>query len=153
MNEFPFLGGYRVLLGVLAYLWVGALAALVVFSRKKRVVLPPVVVVVEPSLFERIRPLLEPAANGSLSAEGKAQLERLILGFWKEKLDLPEMGMVEALEQLKAHAQAGELLRAMERWLHQRAGASASEVNALIEVYRKATEPAPAAATDRGRSR
>ena len=137
-ERFPFIGGYRVFLGLVALLWIGGIAAFVVSYRKKRVVAAPVVVVPEPSFAERIRPLVEAAASGKLSLDGKAQLERLLMGFWREKLNLPELRMAEALEQLKAHAQAGELLRALERWLHQRTGAPAEEVNRLLEPYRGA---------------
>jgi len=141
-ERFPFIGGYRVLLGVLALLWVGGIAAFAVASRKKRVVAVPVVVVPEPSFGERIRPLVEAAANGKLSLDDKALLERLIMGFWREKLGLPDLRMAEALQRLKAHAQAGEILHALERWLHQRSGASPDEVNSLLEPYR---QPPPAA--------
>jgi hypothetical protein len=139
-GRFPFIGGYRVFLGLVALLWVGGIAGFVISYRKRRVVAVPVVVVPEPSFAERIRPLVEAAAAGKLSLEDKAQLERLMMGFWREKLHLPvEQRMAESLDQLKAHAQAGELLRALERWLHQRAGATAQEVNALLEPYRRVT--------------
>ena len=80
---------------------------------------------------------MEAAAGGNLSVDGKAQLERLLMGFWREKLNLPDVRMAEALAELKAHAQAGELLRALERWLHQRTGATAAEVQALLAPYRR----------------
>jgi hypothetical protein len=136
-ERFPFIGGYRVFLGLVALLWAGGIAGFVISYRKKRVITAPPAVVPEPSFAERIRPLVEAAANGTLTPEGKAQLERLMMGFWREKLNLPaEQRMAEALERLKAHAQAGELLRALERWLHQRASAPAEEVRALLAPYR-----------------
>jgi hypothetical protein len=136
-EKFPFIGGYRVFLGLLALLWVGGIVAFILSYRKKRVVAAPVVVVPEPSFAERIRPLVEAAAAGQLSLEDKARLERLLMGFWREKLNLPELRMADSLEQLKAHAQAGELLRALERWLHQPNGASTEEVTALLNPYRQ----------------
>ena len=142
-GRFPFIGGYRVFLGVIGLLWVGGITGFVLSYRKKRVVVEPVVAVPEPTFAERIRPLVEAAAGGKLSLEGKAQLERLLMGFWREKLSLPDLRMAEALARLKAHAQAGESIRALERWLHQRTGISADEVNALLEPYRGANRPPP----------
>lgn len=141
-ERFPFIGGYRFFLGLVALLWVGGIAGFVMSYRKKRVVVVPAVVVPEPTFAERMRPLVEAAAAGQLSPDGQAALERLLMGYWREKLGLPEMPMAEALGQLKAHAQAGELLRALERWLHQRAGASAQEVSALLAPYRQSGEGA-----------
>ena len=136
-RRFPFMGGYRAFLALLSLLWVLGLCGYVLSRRKKRVVVAPVAAAPEPTFAERIRPLVEAAAGGNLSVDGKAQLERLLMGFWREKLNLPDVRMAEALAELKAHAQAGELLRALERWLHQRTGATAAEVQALLAPYRR----------------
>jgi hypothetical protein len=136
-GRFPFIGGYRLFLALVALLWVGGIAGFVMSYRKKRVVEAPVVVVPEPTFAERMRPLVEAAAAGQLSPDGQAALERLLMGYWRERLNLPELRMAEALDQLKAHAQAGELLRALERWLHQRNGVSSQEVNTLLAPYRQ----------------
>ncbi len=149
-EPFPFIGGYRVFLGMLGLLWAGGLAAFALSYRKKPAAVAPPGVAPEPTFAERLRPLVEAAARGGLSVDGQAQLERLLMGFWREELNLPELRMAESVERLKAHAQAGALLRALERWLHQRAGAPADEVQALLEPYRRA--PAAAPTTDRGRA-
>jgi len=140
---FPFIGGYRVMLIVLAVVWVGGLAAFIIASRKRRVVAAPVIGPLQPSLAERLRPLVEAAAMGQLSVEGQATLERMLMGYWREKLSLPDVRMAEALMRLKAHAEAGELLRALERWLHRPGGASKDEVASLLQPYRNI--PAPVA--------
>ena len=151
-ERFPFLGGYRVFLALLTGLWVGGLGLFVWSYRKRRVVIAPVVAVPEPSLADRLRPLVEAAAAGNLSAEGKAQLERLFMAFWRERLNVPEdQRMAEALAQLQLHAQAGKLLRALEHWLHHRAGATADEVRALLEPYRQLRAPVPDSAAKSGR--
>jgi hypothetical protein len=141
---FPFIGGYRMFLVLLAVLWAGGFVAFVLIGRRKKVVAAAPVEPPPPSLAERMRPLVEAAAAGKLTADGQAQLERLLLGFWREKLRLPEQRMAEALRQLKEHREAGILLRALERWLHQRSGASAAEVNALLEPYRQPVTPTSA---------
>ncbi|MBN2507746.1 MAG: hypothetical protein JXQ71_13740 [Verrucomicrobia bacterium] len=135
-RRFPFLGGYRVMLALLAVLWLAGLAAYILSQRKKRVVAQAAAPVPAPSLAARLRPLVEAAARGRLDAEGQAQLERLLTGYWRVKLALPEGRMAEALRRLKAHAEAGELLRALERWLHRPGGVSAAEVAAVLEPYR-----------------
>ena len=142
-RPFPFIGGYRAFLLLLGLLWAGGIAAFVVSYRKRRIVVVPAPVVVAPSLADRMRPLVEAAVRGELSTDGQAQLERLLLGYWREQLDLPELRMAEALARLKEHAEAGQLLRALERWLHQRAGAPVEEVSALLEPYRRVPASPP----------
>jgi hypothetical protein len=144
-RPFPWIGGYRMLLAALALLWAGGIVGFAIAFRKKSSVEAPPTVVAQPSFAERLRPLVEAAAAGQLSAEGKAQLERLMMGYWRERLNLPDLRMAEALARLKAHAQAGALLRALERWLHRPTGVSPTEINAVLEPYRAG--PAPVAAT------
>lgn len=139
----PWIGGYRAGLGLLAVLWVGGLAAFYFAFHRKRVVESPPLVLPQPSFAERLRPLVEAAATGKLTADGKAQLERLMMGYWREKLNLPDLRMAEALRRLKAHADAGQLLHSLEKWLHRQGGASPAEVAAVLEPYR--TAPAAAA--------
>ncbi len=135
-RPFPWIGGYRMLLGILAALWVLGLLSFVWFYRRKKPVLmvddtPP-----PPTYAERMRPFVEAAAAGSLTSSGQAQLERLMTGYWREKLALPEnQRMAESLAALMRDTQAGSLLRAMERWLHCPGGASAAEINSLLEPY------------------
>jgi hypothetical protein len=147
---FPWIGGYRVLLGVIAVIWVGGLAAFIWAGRKKRAVAAPVVTTPPPSLAELMRPLVDAAATGKITSEGQARLERLLMGYWREKLNLPDLRMAEALLRLKAHAEAGALLRALERWLHRPGGASPQEVAALLEPYR--CIPAPTQLLEGGRA-
>jgi len=131
---FPWIGGYRVALGFMGLLWAGGIAAFVMAGRKKPAP-TPAPLPAPPSLAERLRPLVEAAAAGRLSTEGQAQLERLLTAYWREKLGLPELRMAEAVTRLKNHDQAGALLRALERWLHRPDGASAAEINAVLEPY------------------
>jgi hypothetical protein len=138
---FPFVGGYRAALVILGVLWVGGIAAFILLSRKKRAVAAPVMAPPAPSFAERLRPLVEEAAAGKLSVEGQANLERLIMGYWREKLNLSELRVSEALAKLKAHSEAGELLRALERWLHRPGGVTREEVSTLLEPYRNLPVP------------
>lgn len=135
-QPFPWIGGYRMVLGALAVLWVLGLLAFIWFGRRKKAIVVEELVVPPPTYAERMRPFVEAAAAGSLTASGQAELERLMSGYWREKLALPEQRMADALAALKLHPEAGSLLRALERWLHRPGGASPGEVNGLLEPYR-----------------
>ena len=136
-RPFPWFGGYRMLLGGLALLWLAGIAAFVFFGRKRKVLVVPVIIPPSPTFAERMLPFVEAAAAGNLSADGQAALERLMTGFWRDKLALPDQRMADALAELKRHSEAGALLRALERWLHRPGGATREEVNELIEPYRQ----------------
>jgi hypothetical protein len=135
-RPFPWFGGYRMLLGALATVWVLGLFAFSWIGRRKKTA-----VVIEqapppPGYAERMRPLVEQAAAGKLSASGQAELERLMTGYWREKISLHDPRMADALAAMKRHPEAGAILRALERWLHRPGGASREEINSLLEPYR-----------------
>ncbi|MGC4014712.1 MAG: hypothetical protein QM755_09390 [Luteolibacter sp.] len=139
-QPFPWFGGYRMMMGGLAALWLCGLPALIWLGRKKKTddmeaPAPPA-----PSYAERMRPLVEAAAAGKLTASGQAELERLMTGYWREKLASPGERMTAVLASLKQHPEAGALLRALEHWLHHPGGANRKEIDALLEPYR---QPAP----------
>ncbi len=136
-QPFPALGGYRMLLGGLAVLWLCGLPALIWLGRKKLELAVVEEVIPALSYAERIRPFVEAAAAGNLTATDQATLERLLTGYWREKIAQPEKRMGEVLTALKAHPEAGSLLLALERWLHRPGGASRAEVEKLLEPYRQ----------------
>ena len=146
-QPFPKIGGYRTILGGLAVLWLCGLPALIWLGRKKVELAVAEEIIPTPSYAERMQPLVEAAAAGNLTATGQATLERLLTGFWREKIARPEQRMGEALTALKAHPEAGSLLRALERWLHQPSGASRMEIEKLLAPYR---QPATAVAEEVG---
>lgn len=136
-RAFPALGGYRMILGGLAVLWLCGLPALIWLGRKKPVAAVAAESIPTPSYAERMQPLVEAAAAGNLTASDQAMLERLLTGYWREKIARPEQRMGEALAALKGHPEAGSLLRALEHWLHQPGGASRAEIEKLLEPYRQ----------------
>jgi Mg-chelatase subunit ChlD len=118
----PRFGGYKALLAGLAGLWVAGLAALVLAGRRRAAPAPPPPP--RPATFaERLRPLVSAAADGTLDVGGRAELERLLTGYWRVRLALPPQRMAATIAALRSHAQAGELLAALERWLHRPGGA------------------------------
>jgi hypothetical protein len=146
-RRFPFVGGYRVFLILAVLLWVGGIIGFVMSYRQRKTTAAPVLTAPLPTFAERLRPLVEAAARGELSIEEKAQVERLLTGFWREKLRLPEQRMADALAELKAHTEAGALLRTLERWLHRREGASAEQISSLLAPYRDAPATSHGGAT------
>jgi hypothetical protein len=135
-RPFPWFGGYRMMLGGLVVVWLCGLPALIWLGRKKKVDAVEEVVLPPPTYAERMRPYVEAAAAGQLTTAGQAELERLMTGYWREKVASPGQRMAEALAALKGHAEAGSLLRALEHWLHQPGGASRAEIERLLEPYR-----------------
>ena len=135
-QPFPWFGGYRIFLAGLAGLWILGLCAFFWFGRKRKPQVVDEIIPATPSYAERMRPMVEAAAAGRLDAAGQAELERLMTGYWREKLKLPDQRMADALAELKRHPEAGSLLRSLERWLHRPGGASPDEVDSLLEPYR-----------------
>jgi hypothetical protein len=88
-------------------------------------------------LAERLAPLVAQAQTGTLDSVGLAQLERLLIATWRERLDLGGIDYRSALQRLRDDATAGALLRQVERWLHARPEGSAPvDVGALLAPYR-----------------
>lgn len=135
-RPFPWLGGYRIALAAFAVFWVLGLIAFAWFGRRRKVVDDSPSAPLPPTYAERMRPYVEAAAAGNLTPSGQAELERLMTGYWREKLRLPEQRMADELASLKSHPEAGELIRALEKWLHRPGGATPSEVQGLLEPYR-----------------
>jgi hypothetical protein len=126
---------YKPLMIAAAVLWLLLLVPLILAGRKRRSVqVTPAAR--PPTLADRLRPLVEQAARGELSADGKGQLERMLLGFWRHRLALHEVTMAETLARLKEHREAGALLRALEDWLHRPPGAASVDVAAVLAPYK-----------------
>lgn len=138
------LSGYRALMIAAGVLWAVLIVPLV--WRKRRKPLPSAPLVREPTLADRLRPLVEQAAHGALSRDGQAQLERLLLSYWRHKLNLEGLSMVEAVARLRQHPEAGELLRALESWLHRPPGSAPVNVSGMLEPYKNLAEGDPSAA-------
>ncbi|HUG68672.1 MAG TPA: hypothetical protein VMM76_13035 [Pirellulaceae bacterium] len=142
-SPLPFAWPYRILLAGAVLLW---LIPLVWWkkqrmSHRKRVtkeVHPP-----NPSLSDQLKPLVEAALDGRSSPREQATLERLLLSFWREKLNLNECGSQQALASMRAHREAGALLRQVDAWLHMPPGRREIDVPALLAPYRNVTGVSP----------
>jgi hypothetical protein len=126
------LGGWKPWLLALAGIWI--LAVLIVLRPRRRSAAATVAPL--PTLVELLTPLVEAAASGSLDVPGQARLERLLLAFWRERLALDRLEPAAALARLRAHPEAGALLRGTDAWLHQPPGRAAVDVATLLAPYR-----------------
>jgi hypothetical protein len=146
------LGGYTQALIIGGVLWTVGLVVLLVSGRKKRaeatgIAARPV------TLAERLRPLVERARDGQLSSVERAQLELSLVTYWRRKLGLVNERPEIALVKLREHAEAGPLLRALERWLHEPLPREQVDLATLLAPYRNlppdALDAAPAAPSSR----
>lgn len=130
----PRVAGYSTLQVVAGVLWgIGLLAILFVGRRFRR---QRVVEAVRPTLADRMRPLVAAVAGGAADDAAKAELERLLVAFWRAKLGLRDVKAAEAVAAIRAHAEAGALLRQVEDWLHRPEPPGQVDVAALLAPYR-----------------
>ena len=80
-----------------------------------------------------------------LSIAEQGRLELLLLRFWGDRLGLGSLSADQAVARLRREPEAGALLLAVERWLHDRGGAApqpeqdvAERLSALLAPYRQA---------------
>lgn len=136
---------YQTLVIVLAAVWV--LIPVVVWTRRWLRRTPPPIVAPpapEPTLADHLRPLIERAMSEGLSIREQGRLELLLVRFWAERLGMTDVPPTEVLAHLRRHAEAGELLRSVERWLHARGEGHAQptvDLTELLRPYRSAPAP------------
>ncbi len=140
-SESPSVGGYQTLVIVGSLLWLLGLVAILLIGRRRK--LESEVTVDRPvTLADRLRPIVEEAIRGSLARERQAELERLLLTYWRRRLDLESTPAADAIQTLRQHPEAGELLRQLENWLHRPEPIGEVDVGALLAPYREATSDA-----------
>jgi hypothetical protein len=130
----PRLGGYRLLAVLAAIAWWLGLVAILMAGRRRGAATTmasarPV------TLAQRLRPLVERAVEGGLNQTELAELERVLLAYWRRRLGIDNLRPAEAIVALRRHPEAGELLRALESWLHRPARDAATDVSRLLKPY------------------
>lgn len=142
--EGPGAGGFTTIFRAVLLLWLLPAAAWLFWKWKNRPRPEPEVVAHVPTLAERLQPLVDAARRGELDLAGQAQLERMLLGYWREQLGLGAQPQAEAVRRMRADAEAGELLRTVEAWLHRPEAnrPDQAEVEALLDRYRNISVPA-----------
>lgn len=135
VRPMPRLGGYRALLAAVGAVWLIGLIALLYGRRRRRAAI--IAAAAPISLVDQLRPLVASAIQGNLSGAQQAELERLLLGYWRRRLGLEDSEPAAAIAHLRRHERAGELLRQVEAWLHQPGGAQRVDIAAVLEPYRE----------------
>lgn len=135
-GAFARLGGYKAVMIGAAVLWVLCAIPLFLAHRRRREVAAAPAPAPPPTLAERLYPLIESAREGKLDADAQAQLERMLIGHWRERLGLDSLDASEAMSRLRAHPEAGALLRALEDWLHRPPGSAKVDLEAVLAPYR-----------------
>lgn len=133
----PRLSGYRTLQIVFGVLWVVGLLAILLLGRKRKTKATPIVAKV--TLADRLRPLVESVAAGRADTAAQAELERLLVSYWRLRLGLREMNAATALTKIRNHPEAGALLRQVELWLHAPARPTDLDLGKLLQPYRSVT--------------
>jgi hypothetical protein len=133
-TEPPRLAGYRVLQIAAGVLWLlGLLAILFVGKKRRRAAAAPPG---KPTLADRLRPLVEAVATGAAGDAQKAELERLLVAFWRDRLGLRDQKAAAAIVAIRQHAEAGQLLRQLEAWLHMPKPPAPVDLQAVLAPYR-----------------
>lgn len=131
----PRVGGYQMMLIAGAIVWVLGLLALLFWGRARRTAEQQAARQV--TLADRLEPLLQQAQSGELSGAQQADLERMLLTYWRNKLDLNDANASDAMAELKRHETAGQVLRQLETWLHMPADRRAPvDLGELLKPYR-----------------
>lgn len=128
------LGGYSVLLWIAGVVWVVGLLVILFGWRRKKVD-PTAATEHVVTLADRLRPSVEAAIAGNLSSDGMADLERMLLTYWRRRLDLRDVKAGEAIARLREHDNAGPLLKQLENWLHRPGPTPDVDVAALLRPY------------------
>jgi hypothetical protein len=139
-GELPSVGGYSRVLVLFGIAWIAVLVVLLV-ARRGRAAADESQEPSAQTAANRLRPLVEAAMTGELGDVQKAELEWVLLDYWRERLDLQDLDALTSLKTLREHPEAGELLRRLEEWLHQPPGRKTADVDvtALLKPYTKAT--------------
>lgn len=130
-------GGYRRWLWFGGFLWVCGLVVIGLAWRSRSSGTSAESAASPLSRLQRIERLLDQAAaSGRLEPSETAQLEGLILGFWRDRKHLQDADPRDALTRLRSDPDAGPLLRHLERWLYDRPDPADSD-----SALRTALEP------------
>ncbi len=137
--------------------WVTGLLGLIFLGRRRQ----PVKVQLAPediarAKLRRIELLIETAMREpAFSVQQKAELDLLIVDFWRERRDLTGVAPDKAIQALRTDPEAGPLLQRAERWLYDRPeNTSREEISALLaplrELVREASAKGPPSLSSKG---
>lgn len=113
--------------------WVSLLVIVLWWRRRQRSIAPAPHRATE--AFAELRSLAALAAEGRVTEEGRARLERLLIGYWRARLDLGDSPPADALRRLLRHEDSGPVLRAVRDWAHHPDRPTPAELASLLREY------------------
>jgi hypothetical protein len=128
---------YRVLLIVGAVVWGLGFVLILLWGRRK-LRAAQLAAAGPATVADRLRPLVIRAMTGMLSMEQRAELERTLIAFWRQRLGLEKEKAPEALARMRQHPEAGALLNQLELWLHRPGTAQQVDIGKLLWPYQLA---------------
>ena len=134
----PRMGGYQILMLVLAVLWTLGLLGLIFLGHKRKAQqqdqTPPT------TLAAMLKLRIQKACDNEADSKDLAELERMLVAFWQKKLNLDADAPHQAIVKIRQHADSGPLMQKIESWVHQpqtnRAGDQDVDWESLLEPYR-----------------
>ena len=113
----PRMGGYKVLVIVLAVLWTLGLLGLIFLGRKRK---PDELAEETPTtLAAMLKQRIQTACDNTAGSKELAELERMLVAFWQKKLNLESESPHQAIVKVRQHPDSGGLMRKLETWIHQ----------------------------------
>ena len=138
-GKLPSIGGYKNILITAGIIW--AICPLILLLVKRRKNKESNSLVSNPeNMADRLHPLIEAARDGKLSIAEQAELERSLIGFWRERLQLQSKTPISALAEIRQHEEASQLFEQLESWLHKPNPQSPVNLKTLLEPYRNVTK-------------
>lgn len=134
-TESKFRSYYVPILFVSGIIWMAGLLAILFYGRGTLKKASVITKVTTPA--EKMRPLVDAAIAGKLTAAQQAELERILSEFWSAKLNLGHLPADQLRTTLREHPEATQMLEQIDFWLHRPAGEAAQpvDVNALLKPY------------------
>ena len=130
----PSLGGYRTLMIAAITAWTLVLLGLIFLGYKKAE--PTEQKQKQKSLADLLQDRLQAVQDGDANPTMYAELERMLFGFWRRKLELEQDPPATALGKIHQHEEAGPLMRQLEQWMHNPAADKNVSLSELLEPFR-----------------
>ena len=124
---------YETALWIGAGVWLIGLLAILLVGRKRKI--RRAAATQPKSVADRLRPLVEQAAAGTLDDRGKAELERTLEAFWRRKLNLNDSSAMDLRKTLRDHPQAQEMLKQFDVWLYRPGESEEVDIDQLLAPY------------------
>lgn len=130
----PPLGGYLFWMRILAVLWIIGIFVILFAKRKDHNKNEDTDLPV-PTLADRLQPMVEKAISGKLSNAQMAELEMMLVAFWRKRLHLEQKDIAQVTQELKNHEDAGPLLQQLEILLHRPHTEDEVNIAKILEPY------------------